>query len=1135
MKRYSVLYLGLLLVMGLLWGCGPKVRPAKTVLVFSKTKGFRHESIGAGIDAIKQLGKEHGFGVVATEKASVFTEDSLKAFSAVIFLNTTGDVLDFRQQAHFERYIQAGGGFVGVHAATDTEYDWPWFNKLVGAYFNGHPNDPNVREGNMLLVNHNHPSMEVFKGRTEWRRTDEFYNFRSLYHGDSLKDGIVPLINIDEKSYEGGTNGDFHPMSWYHEFDGGRAFYTNFGHTKETYSEPDFLRHLLGGIQYAIGDNRVADYSKARSQVPPDPSRFVVTVLDQVLDEPTEMAIFRSGRVLFVERKGAVKLYEPGAKQSRIIAQLPVTTKHEDGLMGVTLDPKFDENHWVYFYYSPQGEAPINRLSRFTMLGDTAVNLESEKILLEIPVQRAECCHTGGSLKFGPDGNLYLSTGDNTNPFETPYAPINELPGKGPWDAQKSSGSPGDLRGKVLRIRPTPEGGYTIPDGNLFPKDGSKGRPEVYVMGCRNPYRISIDSKTGWLYWGDVGPDGSVDSTYGPRGYDEVNQAQGPGFFGWPYFIGNNYAYRDYDFARKQLGDYFNAAQPVNYSPNNTGDFHELPPATPAFIWYPYGDSKEFPIVGKGGRNAMAGPVFHASDFPAAGSKFPAYYEDKLFVYDFMRDWVLIAAMDAQGKLQSLEPFLPEKLSLSSPIDMEFGPDGALYILEYGTQWFAANRDARLIRVDYAEGNRAPIAQAEADVLIGAAPLTVKFSAAASYDHDTGDQLSYSWNFDGSAAASGEEATFTFQEPGIYQPVLTVRDRDGKSSTAALEIRVGNQPPEVQIRMRGNQSFFWGAGSIPYEVLVSDREDGSLADGGIQPAAVTVSFDYLAEGQDATIGAQGHAANAAAGKIAAGEGLVQTSGCIACHGMDKEIVGPAYLDVSRRYAKQADAVNYLIGKIRNGGQGVWGGKAMPAQAQLTADQAEAMALYILSLADKPAKPGLPVQGQIRTKAGGGLYTLRASYLDRGGPVVGMLRSDAAVTLRSPSVSVGAAETERSKDVMLYDAPNGMKVAIMQKDAHLAFPKLDLTGIPKVTLQYTAPQPGARIELRAGTPDGALIGEAAVPATAGLQDVRSLDIPLTGAAGFQPLYIVVRDPGGAISGDYGVAILLSVYFHAPAAL
>src|ERR1043166_4109510 len=176
------------------------------VLVFSKTAAYRHASIPNGIAAIKQLGLQNGFAVDATEDATAFTQKNLARYAAVVFLSTTGDVLDEAQQDDFERYIQAGGGYVGVHSATDTEYDWPWYGRLAGAYFNGHPNNPNVRKGTYHVLDKSHPSTQGFPDT--WDREDEFYNFKSI------DPTIHVLVEIDEKSYEGGTNGDHHPMSW---------------------------------------------------------------------------------------------------------------------------------------------------------------------------------------------------------------------------------------------------------------------------------------------------------------------------------------------------------------------------------------------------------------------------------------------------------------------------------------------------------------------------------------------------------------------------------------------------------------------------------------------------------------------------------------------------------------------------------------------------------------------------------------------------------------------------------------------------------------------------------------------------------------------------------------------------------
>ncbi|GAB3268159.1 hypothetical protein GCM10027347_37470 [Larkinella harenae] len=215
------------------------------ILVFSKTKGFRHKSIEPGKLGLIKLGRENGFSVDTTENAALFTHENLKKYKAVVFLSTTGDILNAEQQTAFEQYIKKGGGFVGIHAAADTEYEWPWYNQLVGAYFLSHPKQQNAE---IVIVDKKHLSTKMLPDR--WKRYDEWYNYKSIVPG------IKVLGNLDEKTYEGGKNGDNHPFIWYREFDGGRSFYTGGGHTDESYSDPQFMAHVLGGIKYAMGKKK---------------------------------------------------------------------------------------------------------------------------------------------------------------------------------------------------------------------------------------------------------------------------------------------------------------------------------------------------------------------------------------------------------------------------------------------------------------------------------------------------------------------------------------------------------------------------------------------------------------------------------------------------------------------------------------------------------------------------------------------------------------------------------------------------------------------------------------------------------------------------------------------------------------
>lgn len=219
-------------------------RPRPKLLVFCKTAGFHHKSIADGIVAIKKLGAENKFEVDTTTDAQKINSENLKQYSAILFLSTTGDVLNDKQEEAFKKYIEAGGGFMGIHAATDCEYNWPWYGNLVGAYFGGHPAQ---QVATLNIVDQNNISTRHLPN--PWIRKDEWYSFKWM------ATGLHVLITIDEKSYNLGKLKPmgYHPMAWYHDYDGGRAFYTELGHTEESYADPLYLKHILGGIEYAMG------------------------------------------------------------------------------------------------------------------------------------------------------------------------------------------------------------------------------------------------------------------------------------------------------------------------------------------------------------------------------------------------------------------------------------------------------------------------------------------------------------------------------------------------------------------------------------------------------------------------------------------------------------------------------------------------------------------------------------------------------------------------------------------------------------------------------------------------------------------------------------------------------------------
>ncbi len=775
------------------------------ILVFSKTEGYRHGSIENGILAIQQLGASNNFAVDTTENAALFTDANLQQYRAVVFLSTTGDILDPTQQAAFERFIQAGKGYVGIHAASDTEYDWPWYADLVGAYFAGHPH---VQPASILVADRAHPSTVSLPAR--WVRSDEWYMFNRNPRGD-----VHVLATIDEETYDGGGMGFDHPILWCHDYDGGRAWYTAGGHTEESFSEPLFLSHLLGGIQWAAG-------FKPGDAGATIEANFQKVVLDNNLEQPMSLAVAPDGRVFYVERTGRVLLYKPQTSSRVVAATLDVYSDLEDGVLGVVLDPAFAENQWIYLLYSPAGNEPKQHVSRFTVVGDI-IDLRSEKILLEIPTQRDICCHSAGCLAFGPDGSLYISTGDNTDPFiGGGYSPMDEAAGQANYDAQRTSGNGNDLRGKILRIRPQANGSYTIPSGNLFPIGTPNTKPEIYVMGARNPFRISVDARTGWLYWGDVGPDAITDdANKGPKGYDEWNQTRSAGNYGWPYFIENNRSYRKLNPLTGLYGSYFNANLSTNNSPNNTGPM-VLPPALPAWLSYTYETFPPMPeLPPNPNRTAFAGPVYHFNTNLVLAKKLPPYFDKTLFLHDFYRNSLFEVKLDDAGNFMRMNQFLPS--SFSPVIQMQVGPDGALYMLE----WLAASN--RLVRLEYGGTDYAPTVAATAAPSDGSLPLLVQFSSAGSQAIGTSNSLAYAWSFMGNGTINSTAAnpTFTYTQAGNFNPQLTVTDSNGKKAVANVAISVGNTRPVVSILNPPNGAFYGWGDIVPYRLAVSDPEDGS--------------------------------------------------------------------------------------------------------------------------------------------------------------------------------------------------------------------------------------------------------------------------------------------------------------------
>jgi len=1066
----------------------------RKVLVFTKTKGYHHESIPAGIAAIEKIGEEQHFDVDTTTDASEFNDDNLKQYKAVVFLSTTGNILNSDQQVALQRYMEAGGGFMGIHAAADAEYKWGWYNKLVGAYFKSHPQDPNVRKATIVVTDTANPAMKGLP--QQWERTDEWYNYKNI------EPDIHVLARLDEDTYEGGENGRNHPIAWYHTVDGGRAFYTGGGHTTESYNEPLFLQHLAGGIQYAMGPDSVKlDYSKAYATKAPEENRFTKVILTNDLNEPMEIAVTPSNYVYVVERSGNFYAYNPKANTTKLVYKFEVMPDSKqafgNGLLGMTIDPDFATNKYVYFFYTPNTEPIHQNISRFKMISEDSLDAASEKVIIQVPLDPEVSAHTGGSLAWDKNKNLFISIGDNTVPFESDgYAPLDERPGRKTFDAQRSASNPNDLRGKVLRIHPEADGSYTIPDGNLFAKGTAGTRPEIYTMGCRNPYRIAINQETSTLYWGEVGPDAGEDSRHGPRGYDEFNQAKKPGYYGWPYFVGNNRAYHDSDFATKQVGALFNVNGAVNTSPNNTG-MQQLPPATPAMIYYPYSFYDTFPDLGEGGRTAIAGAFYHYNKNEAKPNSIPEYYDKALFVMDWMRNWIFALRFDENENYKRMEAFMPLTGDFRRPIDMEITPDGVMYVLEYGSVYGADNDDARLVRIDYNGGNRAPIAKISANDSIGLAPLKVNFNSNNSYDNDEDDQLKYEWKFEGDKVGSTEpNPTYTFNNKGVYKVTLKVTDPSGLSSMDTLEVKAGNTMPQIAINTTSNATFYFDNTALNYNVDVKDKEDANIDANKIQ-----VKLEYVPE--DA--GTWKPSPGAHGTWTTTGKDLIMISDCKACHRFDTTVIGPAFTAIAQRYQNKPNEIPRLANKIITGGSGVWGEHYMNAHPQLSKDQTTTIVKYILSLAQQQTTNNLPASGTVPLKAPaskGGTYVLTAAYTDAGNGVVPLTNTNELI-LRPAKIEA------EDVDVLSNIRRGNGELGSIHNKSYFVLKGIDLKDIKTITYNYSSKNIGAALEVHVDSPKGAIISTLNYEPTGDWNKFRQATTSIQDPGGKHNLYFVFK--------------------------
>jgi len=574
----------------------------------------------------------------------------------------------------------------------------------------------------------------------------------------------------------------------------------------------------------------------------------------------------------------------------------------------------------------------------------------------------------------------------------------------------------------------------------------------------------------------------------------------------------------EFNHADSSFGKPFDANKPVNNSRNNTG-LTELPKPVPAMIWYPYGLSDEFPLVGAAGRSATGGPVYRRSDFPMAKRPFPSYYEGKWLIVEFMRGWIMSVTMDEKGDYKSMERFLPD-VSFSSAIDIDFGPEGDLYVLEYGSAWFKGNTNAHLVRVEYNAGNRAPIVQAAATKSSGSIPLKTQLLSKGTKDFD-GDVLKYEWKLTGGGTTriiKEADPVLTLAKAGTYKATLTVTDSKGAKASKTIDVKAGNEPPVVNFEVTGaNKTFYFPGTKLQYAVKVQDKEDGSLVNGKILPAQVAVSLDYLPLGYDQIdIAATQHGADMQA-FATTGQILLNKNDCKSCHMPDKRSVGPSYLEIAKKYKGKAGAVESLAQKVIKGGAGVWGEHAMSAHPQLSVADSRAIVEYIMTTGEKKATvKSAPVKGSLDIKSAEeqkekGTYVLRAAYRDKGTASMTPLVGEELILLRHPSLDPELAEMTRGFNRMITPRKT---LNMDGNGSYIGYRNIDLTGIATFTVNALGNMRGANaggtIEIRMDTPDGTLLGKSdAVSPTQRGPVTAKIAIPET--KGQHDLYFVFVNP------------------------
>ena len=749
-------------------------------LVFTGASGERDEAAAATVetarDTLADLSGKTEFQIDLLGDAGKLTAETLADYDLLVFANTSGDIpLGDDQKAAIRDFLRNGKGFVGTASAAATNTRWADYREMLGGGLVDPEADAETLSMTMVAEDPQNPALAPFD--ETFTLTDTLYTFDTNPRWNSHVLASVDTASIGVPQGPADSSSNDYPVAWCRTYNGGRVFYTALGGSSGMWRDPAFVAHLLGGMRVAAGLTE-ADCSGHRVKE---------TIAENIW--PDDIAVDARGNVWIAELRGKLHRYDARTGKTEQIALIETTdpTNIEHGLYGVEVDPAFyDGEPYVYLYYA-EPVTFINMLIRVPWRDGKLVRAE-EQVILRVPTE-PQCCHQAGDLEWGPDGKLYVSTGDTGFSEVYPdweisderiqaFLARNNLDGYN-WsrlaDSERTAQNLQDLRGKVLRLN---KDGSIPKDNPFFGQPGV--RWEIFAYGLRNPYRIQSDPETGCIYIGVVGPDEDVT-------FDEYNVAcEGGENFGWP----------------RDTGQLLYNEWTAKDIPNQVMPLWEYTYET-------------------GGRSASGGPVYRYSGEGA----FPAAFQDKVFIYDWSRRWIKWADVQG-GRFTNIKNF--DTLADTAPISMELGPDGSLYVAEFTGFWDPAP-GAKVTRYRWASGNEAPVAEAAAAPFSGQAPLQVAFNSDGAYDPDA-DTISYAWDFGDGATSTDPNPTHTYAENGLYTATLVTTDAQGlKSPPETLEVTVGNTAPTPRIASLPAGALVEPTVPVRLTAQGTDPEDGELA------------------------------------------------------------------------------------------------------------------------------------------------------------------------------------------------------------------------------------------------------------------------------------------------------------------